>query len=87
MISLSFLIIAWHSISTMADSGETQPLLSEEQLAKHRKSTPLPKRQVAVLAFLLLAEPVTSQCIYPFINQVQVLILIYVVFLLTIYFV
>ncbi|KAI0767187.1 MFS general substrate transporter [Fomes fomentarius] len=53
----------------MAESRETQPLLSEEQLAKHRKSTPLPKRQVAVLAFLLLAEPVTSQCIYPFINQ------------------
>jgi len=31
--------------------------------------TPLPKRQLAVLLALFLAEPITSTVIYPFINQ------------------
>ncbi|OBZ72619.1 Protein ZINC INDUCED FACILITATOR-LIKE 1 [Grifola frondosa] len=31
--------------------------------------TPLPKLQISILLLLQLAEPITSQCIYPFINQ------------------
>ena len=33
--------------------------------------TPLPKLQIGILLVLQLAEPITSQCIYPFINQVR----------------
>lgn len=36
-----------------------------------RRPTPLPKLQIAVLLFFQLAEPITSQCIYPFVNQVR----------------
>lgn len=32
--------------------------------------TPLPTLQIGILLLLQLAEPITSQCIYPFINQV-----------------
>jgi hypothetical protein len=35
------------------------------------KVTPLPKLQLSVLLLLLLAEPITSTVIYPFINQVS----------------
>ncbi|KAH9838448.1 MFS general substrate transporter [Rhodofomes roseus] len=31
--------------------------------------TPLPRLQIGILLLLQLAEPITSQCIYPFINQ------------------
>ncbi|KAH9917008.1 MFS general substrate transporter [Fomitopsis serialis] len=31
--------------------------------------TPLPKLQIGILLLVQLAEPITSQCIYPFINQ------------------
>lgn len=52
-------------------------LLSEEEDKcdeKRRQRTPLPKLQIAVLLFFQLAEPITSQCIYPFINQVRLLL-------------
>ena len=59
----------------MAD--EETPLLvsAETPAAVARKEpdeviTPLPKVQVGVLLFILLTEPICSQCIYPFINQV-----------------
>lgn len=32
--------------------------------------TPLPRVQIGILLLLQLAEPITSQCIYPFVNQV-----------------
>jgi hypothetical protein len=32
--------------------------------------TPLPRLQIVILLSVLLAEPICSQCIYPFINQV-----------------
>ena len=32
--------------------------------------TPLPKLQIAILLFVQLAEPMCSQCIYPFAPQV-----------------
>ena len=34
-----------------------------------KEPTPLPKLQLGILLFFQLAEPITSQCIYPFINQ------------------
>lgn len=49
-------------------SNLTDPLLPEGKKAK--KVTPLPKLQIGILLFFQLAEPITSQCIYPFINQV-----------------
>lgn len=33
--------------------------------------TPLPRLQIGILLLVLLSEPVCSQCIYPFINQVM----------------
>lgn len=33
--------------------------------------TPLPKLQMTILLLLQLVEPMTSQVIYPFINQVR----------------
>ncbi|KAI0774849.1 MFS general substrate transporter [Trametes elegans] len=54
---------------------ESCPLLHHDRLQggegakKARKPTPLPKGQIAILMLLALAEPITSHCIYPFINQ------------------
>ena len=36
--------------------------------------TPLPRLQIGILLLLQLAEPITSQCIYPFINQVCIIL-------------
>ena len=36
--------------------------------------TPLPRLQIGILVLVLLAEPICSQCIYPFINQVTPLL-------------
>ena len=38
-----------------------------------KKPTPLPKLQLSILLLLQLAEPITSQCILPFITQVKLL--------------
>lgn len=54
-----------------SSSDETRPLLAEEDASKERKPTPLPKGQIGILMLLHLAEPITSHCIYPFINQVS----------------
>ncbi|KAI0740955.1 MFS general substrate transporter [Earliella scabrosa] len=49
---------------------EIRPLLSEDEgSGRPRKPTPLPMSQIAILMVLQLAEPITSHCIYPFINQ------------------
>ncbi|KAI0364558.1 MFS general substrate transporter [Pilatotrama ljubarskyi] len=49
---------------------ETRPLLHHDENAQGKKpATPLPKGQIAVIMLLSLAEPITSHCIYPFINQ------------------
>ncbi|KAI0346590.1 MFS general substrate transporter [Trametopsis cervina] len=50
------------------DEADEQALLPSED-KKVKAPTPLPKLQLAVLLFFQLAEPITSQCIYPFINQ------------------
>ena len=51
------------------DDDDERPLIPSED-KKEKVPTPLPKLQLAVLLFFQLAEPITSQCIYPFINQV-----------------
>jgi hypothetical protein len=36
-----------------------------------KKATPLPKLQITILLLALLVEPIASQSIYPYINQVS----------------
>jgi hypothetical protein len=60
----------------MADTNltlidEESPLLSSPvEAPKKRRRSPLPKLQIAVVLLLQLCEPLTSQSIYPYINQV-----------------
>ncbi|KAI0752769.1 MFS general substrate transporter [Daedaleopsis nitida] len=51
------------------NADERRPLLLEGERPKQRKPTPLPKLQIAIIMALQVAEPITSHCIYPFINQ------------------
>ena len=56
-------------------TNERTPLLSTTEGPVHEESdkvapTPIPKLQIGVLLLVLLSEPLCSQCIYPFINQV-----------------
>lgn len=60
----------------MTDSGvgEEALLLSPVEdpivITSEEVATPLPRLQIGILSLVLLAEAVSSQCIYPFINQV-----------------
>jgi len=47
------------------DTQESTPLIPK------KKTTPLPKFQLFILLWVQLAEPITSQVIYPFINKVR----------------
>jgi len=47
---------------------EETPLLNQQNAKK--KPTPLPWFQLSIVLFLQLAEPLTSQVIYPFAPQV-----------------
>jgi len=49
---------------------EESPLLTNRNV-KTRKATPLPKVQILVVLLLQICEPLTSQSIYPYINQVS----------------
>lgn len=57
-------------IHDSVDSEETALLPERQPKRKPTTVTPLPKFQIAILLILLLTEPITSQCIYPFINKV-----------------
>ena len=53
---------------------EDTPLLRADSAHDTKRPvpvTPLPKLQISILFVLLLVEPIFSQCIYPFINQVR----------------
>ncbi|KAH9902985.1 MFS general substrate transporter [Cubamyces lactineus] len=57
-----------------AQDGRRQPdeetaLLASPERKPVKAPTPLPKLQIFILLLMQLAEPITSQCIYPFINQ------------------
>ena len=49
---------------------EETPLIHNENAP--RKATPLPITQISILLLLLLAEPITSLSINPYINQVSI---------------
>lgn len=61
---------AMTALDPTADIDEQTPLLPPSGEKKERV-TPLPMVQLSTLMLLQLAEPITSQCIYPFINQVR----------------
>ncbi|TBU50435.1 MFS general substrate transporter [Dichomitus squalens] len=50
-------------------SDEETALLASPERKVLKAPTPLPRLQIFVLLLMQLAEPITSQCIYPFINQ------------------
>ncbi|KAI0649187.1 MFS general substrate transporter [Trametes meyenii] len=57
-----------------AQDGRRQPdeetaLLASPERKPVKTPTPLPTLQIFILLLMQLAEPITSQCIYPFINQ------------------
>ena len=54
------------------DETETQHFLGLDS-QKKRKPNPLPKLQLAVVLLLQVCEPITSQSIFPYINQVHLL--------------
>ena len=49
---------------------ETQPFLSLDSQEK-RLPNPLPELQFAIVLLLQVCEPITSQSIYPYINEVS----------------
>ena len=51
--------------------NEQAALLPREQRDAVKVPTPLPKLQIAILLLLQLVEPISSQSIYPYINQVR----------------
>ena len=57
------------SVLTEMDSNDTTPLIAK------KTATPLPRFQLFILLWVQLAEPMTSQVIYPFINKVCLRIL------------
>ncbi|KAG1736558.1 major facilitator superfamily domain-containing protein [Suillus lakei] len=50
------------------DANERTTLLDAVQQSQ-KKATPLPKLQISILLLALLVEPIASQSIYPYINQ------------------
>ncbi|KAF5359757.1 hypothetical protein D9756_003026 [Leucocoprinus leucothites] len=54
--------------STHVDE-ETPLLASPVETSTKRQASPLPKLQIAIVLLLQLCEPLTSQSIYPYINQ------------------
>ncbi|KAF5359733.1 hypothetical protein D9756_003044 [Leucocoprinus leucothites] len=58
---------------TVANSNvvdeETPLLTSPVEASKKRQASPLPKLQITIVLLLQLCEPITSQSIYPYINQ------------------
>ena len=54
------------------DETETHPFLGLDS-PKNRLPKPLPKLQLAIVLLLQVCEPITSQSIYPYINQARLL--------------
>jgi hypothetical protein len=53
--------------------NERTALLDDGQQGQ-KKPTPLPKLQISILLLALLVEPIASQSIYPYINQVSIFV-------------
>jgi hypothetical protein len=58
---------------SQSTADEETPLLQAGNAP--RKTTPLPVTQISILLLLLLAEPITSLSINPYINQVCIVLL------------
>ena len=54
---------------------EETALLASPERKVLKTPTPLPRLQIFILLLMQLAEPITSNCIYPFINQVRVAVI------------
>lgn len=54
------------SLHRIEAADEETPLLEQQ---KPRKATPLPKLQIGVVLLLQMCEPICSQSIYPYINE------------------
>ena len=54
---------------------EETALLASPERKVSKAPTPLPRLQIFILLLMQLAEPITSNCIYPFINQVSLLVM------------
>ena len=55
-------------------TDEGTPLLTDTARrpnGKRKKATPLPTSQIAIVLVLQVCEPLASQSIYPYINQVS----------------
>ncbi|PCH42368.1 MFS general substrate transporter [Wolfiporia cocos MD-104 SS10] len=52
-----------------SESPDEETALLSGAKGEPKRITPLPYLQIYILLLLQLAEPITSQCIYPFINQ------------------
>lgn len=63
--SRKFASLSVYSSFPTMDTQESTPLIPK------KKPTPLPKFQLFILLWVQLAEPITSQVIYPFINKVR----------------
>ena len=50
-------------------------MISAEEKKPDKKVKKMNMVQIGIVLFFQLAEPITSQCIYPFINQVTPLLL------------
>ena len=50
---------------------EETALLGSPERKVSKGPTPLPRLQIFILLLMQLAEPITSNCLYPFINQVR----------------
>ncbi|KAI6032822.1 MFS general substrate transporter [Pisolithus orientalis] len=61
------LVVSASSNSQQHD--DRSPLLSNADGRELKKPTPLPKGQIMILMLVALVEPIASQCIYPFINE------------------
>ncbi|KAI6098971.1 major facilitator superfamily domain-containing protein [Pisolithus croceorrhizus] len=55
--------------SSNSQHDDRTPLLSNADGKEPKKPTPLPKGQIIILMLVALVEPIASQCIYPFINE------------------
>ncbi|KAH6909202.1 major facilitator superfamily domain-containing protein [Coprinopsis sp. MPI-PUGE-AT-0042] len=55
--------------TTHESSDERTPLIPAKDGAVKERRTPLPKLQIAIVIFLQIGEPLSSQSIYPYINQ------------------
>ena len=57
-------------------------LLLNAQLSIKQKRTPLPWLQITIILLLHTCEPISSQSIYPYINEVFILFLFCIILLI-----